>query len=625
MKTLFYAWFALASALASLAGDPVSQVDQYVSQVAAESPYPGLAVVLVVNDRIAYSKGFGVIRQGQPGPVTADTPLAIGSLTKSFTALALLQMAEQGLVDLHAPITTYLPWFQTAVKEKSDRITLAMLLSNSSGIPSMDVSIDSRVTDDLADERLARSLNAYLLNREPGSSFEYSNEGFALAGLIGKVVSGKPFHAYLQSQVLTPLNMAQSSSDAALRERWGNSHGHYPGLAAGIPAESSLESSAYQAAGSLLRCSANDLGNYLITLLNEGRFQGRQVMSPETITALWSPHIPMPETTDPDRNLAYGFGWMLAEVDGRPVIHHGGATGTMTSFAILEPQRKTGVAVICNIASMDSRRFTSLSELSNNMLHLYHGEPLSDYGRNTEIDKTQNTFDLAEGDKDQYLGTYTPNNLSHYVVVIRRNDEDALIASEFDGQVLVGESFLDFLNPSRAILRNIGGSRVAAFQLNLKGEVFGLKMRGQTLSRAKTSTQEDSQAVTALEGRLNLRIPQTWSFAPTATGFLAQADDRAHSLITGSLPNSAVEEVFAHLNASLTEAPSIVREQTYNARVWKEQVLRYTREGKPHQALFMTTADNDKHFYLFFETADGQLTLGVQDVFFPIFKSLTLR
>ena len=108
-------------------------LDRFLTRHLAEIPVPGFSVVVVRNGAVIFQKGYGVEVAGRRKPMTVESPVAIGSLTKSFTAVAIMRLVERGAIDLDAPVVKYLPWFQTADR-RGGEITVRMLLHNTSGI-----------------------------------------------------------------------------------------------------------------------------------------------------------------------------------------------------------------------------------------------------------------------------------------------------------------------------------------------------------------------------------------------------------------------------------------------------------------------------------------------------------
>ena len=217
-----------ASARPAAAGD-FAAIDAYVAAQMDELRVPGLALGIVQGDQIVYLKGYGVANPAGD-PVTAQMPFSIGSLTKSFTALAIMQLVEAGRLELDAPVRRYLPWFQVADDSASLNITLRHLLTHTAGLP-RDLASSGAPEDEQRPERLEarlRGLRAVELE-QPLGTYGYSNAGYMVLAMVIQQVTGQSYEAYVGKQIFAPLGMSRSfgSLDAARRRR--------PGRAAGRP------------------------------------------------------------------------------------------------------------------------------------------------------------------------------------------------------------------------------------------------------------------------------------------------------------------------------------------------------------------------------------------------------
>jgi CubicO group peptidase (beta-lactamase class C family) len=197
------------------------QIDAYIQSRMRADHIPGLALGVVRGDQVVYLKGYGVA--GPDGrAVTPQTPFILGSTSKSFTALAVMQLVEAGKIDLDAPVTSYLPWFRTADEAASARITVRHLLYQNSGLP-VYAGREGMSEDDqsgTALEKGIRQLNSVRLNHPAGQAFEYANENYTLLGMIVQAVSGTTYEAYVQSAIFAPLEMRHSAASVSEPVWW---------------------------------------------------------------------------------------------------------------------------------------------------------------------------------------------------------------------------------------------------------------------------------------------------------------------------------------------------------------------------------------------------------------------
>jgi CubicO group peptidase (beta-lactamase class C family) len=175
---------------------------------------PGIAVGVVTNQRMSTASA---------GDVTVDTPIPVGSVTKSFTALAVMQLVEAGKVKLDEPVVRYLPTFATADRAYSDRITVRELLSHTSGIPTV------AGVDPLSGPQTTLTAQVSALQHEasvaPGQ-FAYSNANYEVLGELVERLSGQSYAAYLHQHVLAPLDMTHTYTDLRSAKAGGLGDGH---------------------------------------------------------------------------------------------------------------------------------------------------------------------------------------------------------------------------------------------------------------------------------------------------------------------------------------------------------------------------------------------------------------
>jgi CubicO group peptidase (beta-lactamase class C family) len=310
-------------------------IDEYVRAKMRTSHIPGVSVAIVEGDRVAYLAAYG---RADPTrrPVTPQTPFLIGSITKSFTVLAVLQLADAGRVDLDAPVQRYLPWFHTADRAASARITVRQVITMTSGLPQLYEPQVWTDDDDGALERAVRLLGTSTPTGPPGSTFNYSNANSETLGLIVAAVSGETYEAYLRGHVLTPLDMRHSFTSQEEAVRDGMASGYQWWF--GIPVATMFPDNRAELPAGYLIASAEDMSHFLIAELNEGRFDGNSVLSPGMMARR---HVPPP----PD---GYGFGWESATVNWHRVLNHDGGTGNFQASVYIDPGARLGVFVAAN-------------------------------------------------------------------------------------------------------------------------------------------------------------------------------------------------------------------------------------------------------------------------------------
>ena len=324
------------------AGPKHAEIERFVRDEMAAQRIPGLALGIVDGDRIDYMRGFGTADDAGR-KVTPQTPFIIGSVAKSFTALAIMQLVEANKIDLDAPVQRYLPWFRVADEKASAEITVRNLLNHTSGISTKTGRSyqGNGDTSDTALEQAVRKLKSAELTAPVGSKHQYSTINYSVLGLIVQTITGQSYERYVQTKILDPLQMRHSYTSEAAAQPQGLATGHNYWFgrprAADLPYNRGLVPAGY------LISSAEDMTHYLISQLHGGRYDGRSVLSPGGIAELHRPAVQTPEA-----DTSYGMGWFVGPLNDIPVIHHQGETFNYHANVVLIPQSRKAVVVLMN-------------------------------------------------------------------------------------------------------------------------------------------------------------------------------------------------------------------------------------------------------------------------------------
>lgn len=350
---LLVALLALTSVRPVVAAPSVSsvdpaQIDAFVAGEVQANRIPGLALGLVHGDQIVELRGFGTSDQAGH-PVTPRTLFLVGSVTKSFTALAIMQLVEAGKVDLDAPVQRYLPWSRVADASASALITVRELLNHTSGLPN-NPDVEDRVvlTGDTHTtlEQLVRGLSMVPLDRPVGSSFEYANTNYCTLGLIIQVVSGESYGAYVQEHVFAPLQMRHTYASAQDDQQASLAQGYKWFF--GIPTVSDTPIYPSFVPAGFIASNVEDMSHYLIAQLNAGRYADTTVLSASGIVTM---HTPIVAVRQLGPGTSYGMGWFIGPVGGVLALYHGGDAHNYHSDMILEPQTGWGAIMLVNADS----------------------------------------------------------------------------------------------------------------------------------------------------------------------------------------------------------------------------------------------------------------------------------
>jgi len=299
-------------------------------------------VVLAVTDRQALREVIccGWADVAAQRPVTPELLFEIGSITKSFTAIALLQLSERGLLDLHAPVSRYLPWFQ--VRSAFEPITLHHLMTHTAGIiMGTDWSTEARYEVWALRETEAAA--------PPGTTFHYSNVGYKALGLVLETVLGQDYGEIVRERILQPLDMGASSPVITheIRQRMAMGHEFLyddrpPHRSQPLVPATWLETGT---ADGSIAATAGDMAAYLRMLLNRGLGPHGRILSAESFELLTRPVI---APDDGAHGVFYGYGLNIGQVDGHRVIGHDGGMVGYYASVLADMDAGLGVVVLVN-------------------------------------------------------------------------------------------------------------------------------------------------------------------------------------------------------------------------------------------------------------------------------------
>lgn len=323
----------LASAVAFLLtmGGPPKSIDDVIEKEMPASGVPGLAYAVVAGGHVTSIGALGVVTAGSDTAVTPDTPFLTGSVSKSFTALAIMQLVEAGAVDIDTGVGRYLDGFSA---RPAGAITLRQLLSHTSGYSTLQGNTSfpdgTGRTDELA--RRVDRLAAVTPAGAPGVTWEYSNANYEILGRVIEVVGGEDFQSYVAEHILEPVGMTHSFvADGQVHGSMAT--GHRPWFGTKQPlAENRMPRGTAPQGG--IVASAGDLALYLAMMMN-----GRD----DVLSAAGKSQMMRPASAAAP---FYGLGWFVDA--GAGTVWHSGSSPGYESLATMVPAAHTGVVVLVN-------------------------------------------------------------------------------------------------------------------------------------------------------------------------------------------------------------------------------------------------------------------------------------
>jgi CubicO group peptidase (beta-lactamase class C family)/D-alanyl-D-alanine dipeptidase len=347
--------------------------DAVASEVEAKD-LPAFSIALIDGDRVVWAAGFGFQDTARKVPAGAHTIYRVGSVSKLFTDVGVMQLVEQGKLDLDAPVSTYLPSFKP--RNSTDTpITLRQLMTHRSGL--LRESPVGNYFDDtspsLADT--VASLNQTALVYPPNTKTKYSNAAVAVAGQVLEVTQGTPFNAWLRKAVLAPLEMSASDFELtpaveakladALMWTYDDRRFAAPKFALGTAPAGNMYSSVL------------DLAKFVMAVNHAGRYGDKALLKPETLQAMIDPK-------QVEGN--FGIGFHVADLDGARVVGHGGAVyGFSTQLAAM-PEKNVGVVAVSALDGSNGVVERLTNHALRSLLAHKEGRPLPTLATSAPVD-----------------------------------------------------------------------------------------------------------------------------------------------------------------------------------------------------------------------------------------------
>lgn len=294
---------------------------------------PGATVIVVKDGKTVLRRAYGMADAAARKPLSPDASLRLGSITKQFTATAILMLAEEGKLALSDDITRFFPDYPSGGK----KITVEHLLTHTSGIASYTSknAYAAGMAKDLTVAQMIDSFKNDPLDFEPGTQYRYNNSGYFLLGAIIEKVSSQPYATFLEQRIFTPLGMRDTAYEGHERGKAPRALGHSVGEK-GFERASALSMTQPYAAGALVS-TVDDLARW------DAAIGAGKLLSPASWRRAFTPY-----TLANGKSTGYGYGWEVRKLMGAPVIAHGGGINGFSTYAQRLPEQKVFVAVLSN-------------------------------------------------------------------------------------------------------------------------------------------------------------------------------------------------------------------------------------------------------------------------------------
>jgi CubicO group peptidase (beta-lactamase class C family) len=350
-----------------------SQLDKYIAGNFDESQ-PGYQLIIAKKGQIIYRKNFGKANLELNVPVRNEMVFNLASITKQFTAVAILQLVEQNKLSLHDSLQKFVPDFPS----KGYTITIENLLTHTSGIGDyMQINYPALYMErwDFTPKQLIDSFRNYPLEFAPGTKFSYSNSGYFLLGYIIEKISGKRYQDYIRESILKPLDLSNSYFDFGSNIIPNRASGYWK-ESTGFKNADFWSPTIEYAAGGLIS-NVDDLFKWHKAVISHS------VLKKETLGKALTPFILKDGTSS-----GYGYGWFLKTTNGIKSIEHAGGMSGFRTNAIYYPDEDIYIAILCNYGN------APMEEISFNISKIVLNKPL------------QANFKLDRKSMDSFIGEY---------------------------------------------------------------------------------------------------------------------------------------------------------------------------------------------------------------------------
>ena len=322
------------------------RLTQYVAELMKRLPVtPGLAVAVVRDDKILFAKGFGYRDIKRKLPVTPQTQFYIASTTKSFTATAARLLADEGRLDLDAPLKKNFPELVLKSPLSAEQISLRDLLTHRSGISNEAINFRTAYTGQYDASVILGLLSGYSKPISP--EFRYSNIGYIIASYAMEKAAGEAWQQIVERKILAPLGMKNTSGFASRAKASGDFALPYLSESGNFVEVPYKEDNTMHAAGGMVS-SAEDLAKWVIVNMDGGRFEGKQIIPARSLEEILSPQINQKRTFYKFDRYAYSLGWNIGTFNNDKLIHCFGEFPGFRPHVSFMPEHRIGVVVLAN-------------------------------------------------------------------------------------------------------------------------------------------------------------------------------------------------------------------------------------------------------------------------------------
>lgn len=376
------------------------QLDQ-IAKAYYKADQPGATVIVIKDGKVLLREGYGLANLSTKEALQADHVMRLGSITKQFTAVAILQLIEAGKMALNDPVTKFFPDYPASGK----RVTIEHLLTHTSGIPSYTgkPGFMAKSMTDISVSEMVDSFKNDALEFEPGTAYKYNNSGYFLLGAIIEKVSGDTYANYVAKHIFTPLGMTNTAHEGHERSQQARAQG-YSQLGEAFDPSMKISMTQPYAAGSIAS-TVDDLAKWDAAIT-----AGKLLKADSWQRAFTSYKLKNGQDTN------YAYGWGVGQFEGQTMLSHGGGIPGFSTYALRLPKDKVFVAVLHNA----DRGLPQPEMIAARLASAAIGKPIPQF----------KAISVDEQILDQYVGVYKIDDKNRRFVTREGNK---LVMTRTDG------------------------------------------------------------------------------------------------------------------------------------------------------------------------------------------------
>jgi CubicO group peptidase (beta-lactamase class C family) len=504
LPLLFLTVFSCFTATAQLKDTRLAGLDTLIARALKTFAAPGVAVAVVEKNKVIYAQGFGYRDYERKLPMTANTNLAIGSCTKAFTTALLGILEKEGKIDLNKPVNNYLPQLKFFNEYLTNHVTTIDMMSHRTGLPRHDFSWygAAGVSRD--------SLLARIRYLEPSAElrerWQYNNFMYLAQGVLAEKLTGKSWEQNLRERILQPLGMSATNFTIDDLKKSAEPATGYLEKKDSIIKTDYKPLDAIGPAGSI-NSSVNDMAKWLITLINGGKYNGKEIVPASFLQTAASSQMAMGSFVDPKfphvHGGNYGLGWFLSSYKGHYRVEHGGNIDGFSANVCFMPTDSIGVVVLTNqngsmitsivrnavldrMLKTDRTDWIARQKDNRDRARLAAGDKEKN-DKEARIANTQPSHPLAD-----YAGKYT--HPGYGAMTITKNEQG--LSAAFNGEVYTLKHYhYDVFNVYGDEAATDGETLKMKFNTNYKGEIESVSTPSLEPSVAALTFKKEISAI----------------------------------------------------------------------------------------------------------------------------------